>query len=595
MIITIVLGALAVQLFRVQMLQSNDYMLRSESNRLRPLPVAAPRGTIFDRNGLVLADNVPGYAVLVLRESRESTLQSLERLRPYLGLTDERIETLMGLYQRWEPLVVEIDADFEAVSILEERREDFPGIVIEMRPKRRYMGGRAVSHALGYVNEITAEELTEPRFADYEPGLLIGKVGIERQYEERLQGRQGVRYLEVDALGRIVGPLAGIEQDSGDPGEDIHLTLDLKLMEYIHSIFPDSLSGAVVALDPVDGGVLALYSNPTFDPNAFVTGLTPDEWAVLESDPQTPLFNRPVMGTYEPGSTWKLAVAAIALDRGAVGPREFMPEPCTGGISIGGDYRRCWDEKGHGYLDLAGAIANSCNVYFYQLGLKVGLDVLLEEGTRMGFAEQTGIDLPEESSGTFPEGRDYWERVFGYTPQENEVLNLAIGQGPNAQTPLKMAQLLVALATDGSAPTPHLLENPDPTEGWSLPNVSRESMDVLREGMRGVTSAGGTAFRWVSLEHWDVIGKSGTSQNPQDTLRPHAWFTGMAGPWGEEPEIVVVALVEFGEAGSRIAGPLVAKTADFYLRSKHGMPPPDKVQTLAEHEAVGRPAPWARW
>ena len=593
-IVVIVIGALAVQFFRVQMLQSNDYMLQSESNRLRPLPVAAPRGTIFDRNDRVMADNVPGYVIYVLRESRESTRETLERLRPLLGLSDEGIENLMDRYQRWEPLVVDIDADFEAVSVLEERREDLPGIVIETRPKRRYIAGSAISHVLGYVNEVTAEELAEPRFSEYEPGLLIGKVGIERQYEERLQGRRGVRYLEVDALGRIVGSLAGIEEDPGQPGEDIRLTLDLDLMEWIHTIFPDSLPGAVVALDPATGGVLALYSAPTFDPNAFVAGLTPEEWAVLESDPRKPLFNRSVMGLYPPGSTWKLAAAAIALDRGVVGPHEEMPEPCTGGLVYGGLYRGCWLAEGHGYLDLAGAIANSCNVYFYQLGLKIGLDAMLEEGTRIGFAEQCGIDLPQESSGIFPEGRDFWQREFGYEPQEGEVLSLGIGQGPNSQTPLKMAQFYLALARDGSAPTPHLLENPDPSEGWSL-NVSTESIAVLREGLRGVTSPGGTAYFGTALEHWEVLGKTGTSQNAQDTERAHAWFAGMAGPWGGEPEIVVVALVEFGESGSSIAAPLMAKTADFYLRRKHGLPPPiDRIQTLREHFEAGRPAPWAR-
>jgi penicillin-binding protein 2 len=592
-IVTIVLGALAIQFFRVQMLQSNDYMLQSESNRLRPLPVAAPRGTIFDRNDRVIADNVPGYVIYVLRESRESTRETLERLKPYLALSDEVIESLMVRYQRWEPLVVEIDADFEVVSVLEERREDFPGIVIETRPKRRYISGSAVSHVLGYVNEITVEELAEPRFSEYEPGVLIGKVGIERQYEERLQGRRGVRYLEVDALGRIVGSLQGIEEDPGQPGEDIRLTLDLDLMEWIHSIFPDSLAGAVVALDPVDGGVLALYSAPTFDPNAFVSGLTPEEWAVLESDPRKPLFNRSVMGLYPPGSTWKLAAAAIALDRGVVGPHEVMPEPCTGGLLHDGLYRRCWLAEGHGYLDLAGAIANSCNVYFYQLGMKIGLSAMLEAGTRIGFAEQCGIDLPQESRGIFPAGRDFWRREFGYDPQEGEVLNLAIGQGPNSQTPLKMAQFYLALARNGSAPTPHLIENPDPTEGWRL-NVSNESIEVLREGLRGVTAPGGTAVLGTALEHWEVIGKTGTSQNAQDSLRAHAWFAGMAGPWGGEPEIVVVALVEFGESGSGVAAPLVAKTADFYLRRKHGMPPPDSIQTLGEHYRAGRPAPWAR-
>ena len=593
-IVVIVLGALAVQFFRVQMLQSNDYMLQSESNRFRPLPVAAPRGTIFDRNDRVMADNVPGYVIYVLRESRESTRETLERLRPLLGLSDERIENLMDRYQRWEPLVVDIDADFEAVSVLEERREDLPGIVIETRPKRRYIVGSAISHVLGYVNEVTAEELAEPRFSEYEPGLLIGKVGIERQYEERLQGHRGVRYLEVDALGRIVGSLAGIEEDPGQPGEDIRLTLDLELMEWIHSIFPDSLPGAVVALDPATGGVLALYSAPTFDPNAFVAGLTPEEWAVLESDQRKPLFNRSVMGLYPPGSTWKLAAAAIALDRGVVGPHEEMEQPCTGGLVIDGLYRGCWLAEGHGFLDLAGAIANSCNVYFYQLGQKIGLDPMLEAGIRIGFAEQCGIDLPQESRGIFPEGRDFWRREFGYDPLEGEVLNLVIGQGPNSQTPLKMAQFYLALARDGSAPTPHLLENPDPTEGWSL-NVSAESIAVLREGMRGVTSPGGTAYYGTALEHWEVLGKTGSSQNAQDTERAHAWFAGMAGPWGGEPEIVVVALVEFGESGSSLAAPLMAKTADFYLRRKHGLPlPTDGIQTLLEHLQAGRPTPWAR-
>ena len=591
-VIAIVLGALALQFFRVQMLQSNDYMLQSESNRLRPLPVAAPRGTIFDRNGRVIADNVPGYVIYVLRESPESTRQTLERLKPHLGLSDERIEILMGQYQRWEPLVAEIDADFDAVSVLEERREDFPGIVIETRPKRRYVAGSAVSHVLGYVNEITTEELGEPRFSEYEQGLLIGKVGVERQYEEQLQGRGGVRYLEVDALGRIVGSLAGIDEDPGRPGEDIQLTLDLDLMEWIHRIFPDSLNGAVVALDPVDGGVLALYSAPTFDPNAFVGGLSPEEWDVLESDPGKPLFNRTVMGLYPPGSTWKLAAAAIALERGVVGPHEEMQEPCTGGIVRGGLYRGCWLAEGHGYLDLAGAIANSCNVYFYQLGERIGLDPMLEEGIRIGFAEQCGIDLPEESSGIFPEGRDFWQRAFGYEPLEGEVLSLAIGQGPNSQTPLKMAQFYLALARDGSAPTPHLIEDPDPTEGWRL-EMSSESIEVLREGMRGVTSPGGTAYFGTALEHWEVLGKTGSSQNAQDSVRAHAWFAGMAGPWGGEPEIVVVALVEFGESGSSIAAPLMAKTADFYLRKKYGIPI-DTIQTLREHYNRGRPAPWAR-
>ena len=592
-IVTAVLGSLLVQFFRVQMLQSSDYMLRSESNRLRPLPVEAPRGTIFDRSGRVVVDNVPGYVVYVLRDSREATRRSLEALKPHLGLSDQRIEGLMERVRRHEPLIVDIDADFAAISVLEEQREKFPGVFIETRPKRRYIGGEALSHVLGYVSEVTAEELASERFADYEQGILVGKVGIERQYEETLQGRRGTRYLEVDATGRIVGPLAGIEEDPGEPGEDIHLTLDLDLMAWIHSIFPDSLPGAVVALDPADGGVLALYSAPTFDPNAFIGGLSDEQWESLESDPQMPLLNRTVMGLYPPASTWKLAAAGIALDLGVVGPHEEMPIPCTGGIEYGGLYRACWLPEGHGFLDLAGAIAHSCNVYFYQLGIKIGLDPMLEAGTRIGFSEQCGIDLPQESRGIFPDTRDFWDRRFGYQPLEGEVLSLAIGQGPNSQTPLKMAQFYLALAGDGSAPAPHLLENANPEEEWRL-NLSQESLEQLRVGLRAVTAPGGTAHYRASLEHWEVLGKSGSGQNAQDEERPHAWFAGMAGPWGGDPEIVVVALVEFGGGGSSVAAPIVAKTADFYLRRKYGIPV-DTIQTLAEHVEAGVPAPWARW
>ena len=592
-IVAIVLGSLALQFFRVQMLQSNDYMLQSESNRLRPLPVAAPRGTIFDRNNRVIADNVPGYVVYVLRESRESTRQTLESLRPHLGLSDERIEILMGQYQRWEPLVVEIDADFEAVSVLEERREDFPGIVIEMRPKRRYMGGSAVSHVLGYVNEITAEELAEPRFSEYEPGLLIGKVGIERQYEERLQGRRGVRYLEVDALGRIVGSLAGIEEDPGEPGEDIRLTLDLELMEWIHSIFPDSLSGAVVALDPADGGVLALYSAPTFDPNAFVGGLTPEEWAVLESDPRKPLFNRTVMGLYPPGSTWKLAAAAIALEGGVVGPRDLMPEPCTGGFLHDGLYRRCWLEEGHGYLDLAGAIANSCNVYFYQLGIKIGLDPILEAGTRIGFAQQCGIDLPEKAAASFRKGGIFgsvrsgtlrWKVRFSISPS---------GRAPTPRLRSRWHSSISRWPGMGRLRRPICSRIPSrQTVGASTcrPRVSRCSG----------RACGGSRLRAVRRSSGPLSNTGRSSARPEPVRTPRILCALMPGlpVWPVPGEVSRKSSWwrswSSGESGSGVAAPLVAKTADFYLRRKYGMPPPDSIQTLGEHYNAGRPAPWAR-
>ncbi len=592
----LVLGVLGLAFFRAQVLRSSTWALRSDSNRLRPLVVSAPRGTIFDREGRIIADNVPGYSITLLPGDPDSLRGALERLRPYLSLSDERVEHLMGVAAQFprQLLLVEIDADFDEVSALAERRFLFPGVHVETRPRRRYHAGSAMAHAIGYLGEITSEDLEDSAFAGYEPGMVVGEIGVERQYESMLRGREGVRYVGVDATGRIVGPFEGQAANPSPavPGLDIHLNLDLELMEFIHDIFPDTMRGAVVALNVEDGGILALYSSPSYDPNDFVGGIEADSWAALSGDPAQPLFNRAVLGLYPPASTWKTATAAIGLELGVVTPDEQMPIPCTGGMEFGDRYFRCWAPEGHGSLNLVEAVQHSCDVYFYQLGLRIGLQALLEEATRLGFSQRCGIDLPQESAGLFPEDRSYWERVWGYRPTEGEVLSLAIGQGPNSQTPLKMAQFYLAIARDGTAPPPLLRTEENPRAVWSL-DISRESLETLREGLRRVFKPGGTAHL-SSLEHWEMMGKTGTGENAQDTTRDHAWFAGMAGPPGEDPEIVVVTLVEFGEHGSSAAAPISAKAADFFLRRKYGIPV-DTIQTLRDHLLAGRPAPWAEW
>jgi penicillin-binding protein 2 len=585
-------AVLGLAFFRAQIIRGDAYALQSDSNRLRPLPVEAPRGTLFDRNRRIVAENIPGYSVSLFPAPEASIRAQLEELSPFLGLSEARIARLMETRARYprQPLLVQAFADPSAVAVLEERRWAFPGVFIEMRPKRSYPSGSAVAHVLGYVGEITAEELEVERYAEYEQGMVVGKDGLEREYEGRLQGQRGVRYLEVDAVGRVVGSFRGETGTPATPGQDLELNLNLDLMEWIHEIFPDSLSGAVIALDVRDGGVLALYSAPTFDPNAFVGGIDEPVWSGLLADPARPLFNRATMGKYAPASPFKVVTAAMALDMGVVTPDETMPVPCEGGFTFGNRYFQCWRPEGHGELDLAGAIQHSCNVYFYQLGLRMGLQGFLDAANGVGFSRQCGIDLPQESAGTFPEGREFWERTFGYRPTEGEVLSLVIGQGPNAQTPLKMAQFFLAVARDGTAPSPTLLRGAPLQTGWSL-NLSDRALEMIREGLRRVTAPGGTAHL-SSLEHWDFIGKTGTAQNPQDMSRPHAWFTAIAGPRGGEPEVVVVALVEFGLSGSAMAGPLAAKVADYVLRQRYGIPLSD-VQTLGEHYRAGIPAPWA--
>ena len=597
-VIALILGVLAAAFFRIQVLGSDAWELRATSNRIRQLSLPAPRGIIYDRNGDILVDNVPGYAITLLPGPLDEARETLERMSAYVEMSEERIERVLATLRRYgREVVVDADADFETVSALEERRAEFPGLYLEMRPRRRYLLGEAAGHVLGYVGEITAEELASPSFAAdlYRQGMVVGKNGIENEYEQQLQGRQGLRYLEFDARGHIVGDFGGARTDPGESGQDLHLNLDMELQAWIHSIFPDSMAGAVVALDPADGGVLALYSAPSYDPNEFVGGISTDLWASLTADEGNPLYDRSVLGLYAPASTWKLATAGIALDLGVVTPDEFMAVPCNGSFTFGARSYRCHLAEGHGFNNLAQAIGNSCDVYFYQLGLRITLDELLRRSTEIGFSQRCGIDLPQESQGIFPAERAFWERRFGYAPREGEVLNLAIGQGPNSQTPLKMAQFYLAIASDGSAPTPALAQGANEGEGWSL-DLAPEHLESLRDGLRAVTAPGGTAHIRTSLEYWEVLGKTGTGEHAESqagTAPPHAWFAGMAGPFGGPPEIVVVVIVEYGQSGSSVASPIMSKTADFYLRKKYDIPF-DTVQTYLEHIQRGPVPAWYR-
>ena len=592
----LVLAGLILAFFNTQVVRNPAYAMQSERNRLRPLTLAAPRGTILDREGRILADNVPGFALSLLPAPRDSIRSTLERLREYLELTDAQVEALM-MRQRRAPqqqLIVSTDLSFDRISAIEERRPLFPEVLIEMRPKRNYPAGPAAAHLLGYVGEISGSELEDSVYSGYRAGRVIGKTGVERQHERRLAGSSGVRYLEVDALGRIVGDFPGYEEVPPVAGDSIWLTVDLGLQQWIDRIVPDTVRGAMVALDPTTGEVLALYSAPTFEPNDLVGTVPPELWASLRQDTARRLLDRALAGSYPPGSTWKLATAAIALELGIVDPGATLPLACRGGMRYGNRYFNCWERSGHGWLTLPDAIKNSCNVYFYQLGLQIGLERLLEEGTRLGFSSRTGVDLPAERAGLFPPDLEWYERRFGWKPTEAEVLSLAIGQGANDQTPLKMAQFFGALATDGRMPAPRVTrssgsESDSSVDGMDL-RVMPETLEPLREGLRRVTRPGGTAGA-SALEHWDWMGKTGTSQNPHG--KDHGWFVGIAGPRGGEAEIVVAAIIEEGEHGSDVAQ-LAAKAADYYLRTQRGMPI-DTIQTLREHWQSGVPAPWARW
>ena len=456
----IVLGIIVMAFFRTQILGHGKYQLQSETNRLRPIPLPAPRGVIYDRNGRVMAENVPGYTVSLLPGPEANLRSTLARIASIANIDSSEIEKVIQRARRapYQPALVLADAPFGVVSALEERRVAIPGLVIQAEPKRYYPDTAVIAHLVGYVGEVTEAERTTRRFATIRLGGLVGKDGLERQYDDTLRGSEGVRFVEVSARGQMVREAQAAANLAPVPGADLHTTIDLDLQTYISQIFPAGQRGAVMALNPNSGEVLALYSAPGFDPNAFVGGISADYWRTLNESPAHPLLDRAIQARYPPGSTWKLAVAAMALKRGIVGPRTHMPIPCRGGLQYGNRYFRCWDARGHGALTLTEAIAQSCDVYFYQLGIKLGVTSILEDGNAWGFRGRTGIDLPGEVPSEFPTGPEYYDRIYGPRRWTSAVaLNLAIGQGENAQTLVQMMRLYQQLASDGKMREPFSL------------------------------------------------------------------------------------------------------------------------------------------
>ncbi len=587
-LIVFVMTILLTVFFQTQVVRGQQYAVRSEENRLRPVVMPAPRGTIYDRNGEIVATSIPGFSLTLLPGSAETIKATLEDLAPFLGLPATEIESLLARRARrpHDLLTITEDATYAQVASIEERRTAFPNLLVVDRPKRYYPAGSAIGHIIGYVSEITREELELPFFrqAGYRQGRWIGKAGIERQYEMELAGLDGARFVEVDAMGRIVDPRSTIGVQPPIPGEDVQLTLDLELQKYIEQIFPDTMRGAVVAMAPSTGEILAMYSNPSFDPNDFVGGISANLWRALNTDPKLPLLDRSIVATYPPASTFKLLTAAAGVAKGVVNASSRMPIPCGGGMAYAGRYFKCWSSTGHGSLALASALEKSCNVYFYQLGIRIGFRDLIGYATRVGFGRLTGIDLPAEKPGTFPTGPEWFVERFGYRPQPSEVLSLAIGQGPNDLTLLRLAHFYSAVAGNGTAPEPYLVvrEHAGEGEGAIDLGIEEEGLEALWAGLAQVIQPGGTG--WLSsIPNWQLYGKTGTAQNPHG--EDHGLFVGFSGAPGGPPEIVVAAIIEHGLHGSDV-GPIVAKAINNYLSRKHGVPF-DPQPTLAERFELG--------
>jgi len=566
---------LALRLFSIQVLKYDYFIQRSEAIRIKREVIEAPRGYIYDRNGQVLAENEMSYSITVdpfMRESLEKSIAHLHRLVPDLPVLmnvpeNEMVERVKQISRRSNnPEKIIRDADFRLLSIVEEYNRELEGLGGTFDQLRHYPHGPMAAHVIGYMGELTREEYERLRDEGYGYGHSIGKYGIERYYEDVLKGKNGSKFVEMNYLSRkldidLTGEVTPVPPV---PGDNLTLTLDIRLQAAAQEAFGDTVVGALVALDPTTGDVLAMVSLPSFDPNEFTHVMTRKRLAELMSDPDKPMFNRAIQATYPPGSTFKMLTAIAGLENGVTADMTFRP--CRGSYFFGRTYE-CWKEGGHGPLDMYEAIGQSCNVYFYQLGRKLGIGNWYPYGDMLGLGKKTGIDLFFEESGTLPSPDFYKRTNVGYSP--GMMLNLAIGQGENLVTMIQLAHYVGVIAAEGLDARPHLVmadrEPPKRIDG-----IAAESFTVVKEGMfRVVHGPHGTA-RSARVEGHHIAGKTGTAQNPHGAA--HKLFVAFA-PY-EEPRIAIACVAENADD---YAGSLAVKIVNRVLREYFLYYPDDRI------------------
>ncbi|HYO45344.1 MAG TPA: penicillin-binding protein 2 [Gemmatimonadota bacterium] len=581
--LTIIAGLviLIAGFFRLQVVQYAEHVAQATSNQVRSIPLAAPRGFMFDRDGDIIAENLPAYSVSLLPSSDRDLHRDMQRIRPILGLDDATVAELERQYALapGQPILLNDDLDYRTLSLLEETRSEIPGLLLQPKPRRVYPHGRATAHLTGYVAQISEKELREREGKGYSAGDILGKTGIESMYEAELRGEKGAEYMEVDAVGRRIRPWPDQPFQSPQRGRDLHLTVDLDLQRRAAEIFPADRRGAVVALDPRNGDVLLLYSSPSYDPNVFSGQLSSDDWRRLINDPARPLLDRSIQARYAPGSVFKLATAAMAMTLGVVVPDDYEDVPCRGGYQFGSRWFGC--HAVHGWATLQDAIITSCDTYFYQVGLKLGLEEITRFGRAWRFDEKTGIDLPNEVESMFPDSPEWYDEQYGKGQWgSGVVLNLAIGQGEIAMTPLKIAQFVAAIVNGGELLRPRLRQTDVPPQTQASLPLSRDQFQILRTSISGVVNDWrGTAFTRAHYTplRYTIGGKSGTTE--QNAGKPHGWFVAV-GPM-EDPQIVVAVVVEEGGSGSA-QSPLAIDLIQTYLDGRNGIvpresPPPPPI------------------
>lgn len=546
---------------QLQIYNWDKYFRESERNRIREIITEPPRGLILDRNGEVLVDNRPAYSVSVVPYEILKSDTSLYLLSSIIH--QEPIELIKKIKRakggNFTPVKLKRQVGFRALSEIEEHRLDLPGVLYRIESKRLYPAGVRASHLFGYLGEITFEELLEKKDQEYRMGDLVGKQGIELQYEKYLRGESGVQYVEVDALGREVRDLPELAGKSPVPGKNLYLTIEAEIQRYLEREMADK-RGAAVVLDPRNGEVLALVSKPDYNPEIFSNPLTPEIWNHLINQEDHPLYNRACQSVYPPGSTFKLVLAAAGLETGIIDPTRKIV--CSGYYRLGRRNFDCWKKGGHGEVNFAEAVEQSCNVYFYTMSLEVGLDNWSKFSNLFHFGKLTHLDLPNESAGLVP-NKEFFDNRYGEKGwTKGLILNLAVGQGDLLVTPLQMAYFTMIIANEGLAFKPHLVKKiEDPISGdiiqteiesFKVKGISQDTYRKIKHGMYLVVNGPHGTGKAARIPEIEVCGKTGTAENPHG--KDHAWFIGFA-PM-ENPVVAFSILVENGGSGGAVAAPI---------------------------------------
>ncbi|OFW10637.1 MAG: penicillin-binding protein 2 [Acidobacteria bacterium RIFCSPLOWO2_12_FULL_59_11] len=600
-------GVVAVFLFlasgfwRLQILQSNYYTRLAERNHIKQLPIPAPRGRILDRHARVLVDNSPSFSILAQWGEKKKLQEHLPALAEGLGIDLAELQQQVEKFKRrapYQPIVIRENAAWRQVAFLESHRSEFPELDLVVAQRRLYPSQGFAAHLLGYVGEVSESDLDLPELALSQPGDLVGKAGIERQYNAVVQGEDGVRRVVVDSRGLDV---AVLDEKPPRPGRDLRLTIDEDLQQVAEEGFREEV-GAVVALDPRTGEVLALLSRPTFDPNLFTTGISRENWSKLTTDQDNPLLNRSIQAQLAPGSVHKILLGTAALEAGTADANTTYY--CPGGAVFYGRYFQCWIKHGHGRVNLHQAIVQSCDVFFYNLGKTLGIERMAEYSVRLGLGQKTGIDLPNEESGTVPSPA-WKERVFRQKWYPGETISVSIGQGALTVTPLQLAYSIGGIASEGFFARPHLVFSEEVKAAGrkvAAPaavrvSLQEETVAMISDALYGVVNEGGTGGR-ARIPGLDVGGKTGTAQvasvqmvrsaKGATHLRDNGWFVGLAPR--RNPEIVVAVLYQGGEHGA-LAAPLARDIIKTYFDKKKEVQPHLAQTPESNQQATVGPVP----